>query len=158
MASSKKTSSLGLNLWEETDKPERSDFVSDNQKLEELVGAHLKSTALHLTTDEKAWVKSPIYTFSFQGDGSSTKVYTLSFEPRIILVFAVSRANGIVENDLHSVFQAMQISAYKTPGISRDGAKITLTQQNVADAISAGTGYRLRMNEKGVNYCGLAIR
>ena len=158
MASAKKTSSLGLNLWEETDKPERLDFVQDNQKLEELVGAHLNSTALHLTTEEKERAKTPYKIFSFIGDGQARRPYNLSFEPSLIFVFATLKPDGIVENGLHSVYRAVKFGAFATPGLESNGIRIYLTQQTEEEALASETGYRLRLNEKGVNYFGVYFK
>lgn len=158
MASTEKTSTLGLNLWAETDKPERSDFVGDNQKLEELVGAHLKASAMHLTAEEKERAKNPFQIFSFPGDGKASLNYYLPFEPRLLVLYATYKVDGMLENGLHSVFRAMKFGNYMTPGISCTGAKLVLSQQTEAEAQAAGTGYRLRLNEKGVNYCGVIFR
>lgn len=158
MASTEKTNKLGLNLWSETDKPERQDFVNDNQKLEELLGSHLQNEALHLTATEKARVKSPYMFFSFQGDGKEKKNWYLSFEPTLVFLFAANELDGGKENGLKSVFQAALFGAYGTPGISVSGAKLTLAQQTEAQAQEAGAGYRLRLNEKGVTYAGVAFQ
>lgn len=158
MSSTKKTSSLGLNLWEETDKPERLDFVRDNEKLEELVGEHLKSTTLHLTTDEKSLLKTRYQIKSYFGDGLSSVVSTLQFEPKIVIVFATQRPDNTVENGLQNVFRAIWCSGYSTPGISVSGTKVTLKYQTEAEALQSGTGYRLRLNENKYAYGLLAIR
>lgn len=158
MASTKKTSILGLNLWSETDKPERLDFVSDNEKLEELVGAHIKSANIHLTETEKDRARTPYTIFSFIGDGKASRVYNLSFEPRIFFLFAVNRPDGITENGLHSVFRVMKFGSYTTPGVTISGVKATFKQQTEAEAIAEGTGYRLRMNESGVTYSGVIFK
>lgn len=158
MASSKKTSKLGLNLWAETDKPERADFVSDNQKLEELVGAHIQASSMHLTTTEKQLVNDANRIFIYSGDGNSTKVYNLPFIPRTVLVFALTKINGVIEDNLQSVFQARIIGVYPTPGITISENKLTMSQQTVSQAQNTGTGYRFRLNEKGCSYCIFATR
>lgn len=158
MASSKKTSKLGLNLWTETDKPERDDFVQDNQKLEDLVGVHIKDTALHLTSTEKDWVKTPYKVFSFSGNGAASRVWNLDFEPKMIFFFATNRPDGMVENGLQSVFRAQKVSSFLTPGLTSSGKSMTITQQTEEEALASGRGYRLRLNESGVNYCGFIIK
>lgn len=158
MASSKKTSKLGLNLWEETDKPERLDFVQDNEKLEELVGAHLKASALHLTAEEKERATLPYKIYSYIGNGKNPLAYSVSFEPKMSIVFAVNRPDGMVENGLQSVFRAAKIGSYMTPGITHSGKVVQLSQQTEQEAINAGNGYRLRLNESGVSYCLLIVK
>lgn len=158
MASSKKTGRLGLNLWTETDKPERADFVSDNQKLEELVGVHVNSSSLHLTAAEKTLIQKPLNYFIYTGDGNASKTYYMTFAPTFVCVFATGKPQGVYEDDLYGVFSGMQLGPYKTAGVSVNGANIVISQQTAAQAREAGTGYRLRLNEKGVAYCIIAMR
>lgn len=158
MASTKKTSSLGLNLWQESDKPERLDFVQDNEKLEQLVGAHLKASNIHLTETEKDRAKTPFTIFSFFGDGASSRKYNLQYAPRLVFLIAINKPDGMVENGLQSVFRAMQFGSYMTPGIQISGNGIVLTQQTEEEALASGTGYRLRLNEKNVTYAGVYFK
>ena len=48
MAASKKSTVLGLCLWEGTDKPRRVDFVADNEAIESQLGGHIQNDNLHL--------------------------------------------------------------------------------------------------------------
>lgn len=156
MASTEKTSTLGLNLWAETDKPERADFVSDNQKLEEAIGPHLTSNFLHLTAEEKERAKTPFQIFAYVGNGQASRTYNLSFEPRLVFLCALNRADGLMENGLQSVYHAAKFGNYSTLGLSGSGTRLILTQQTEAQA--AGTGYRICLNESGVNYCGVIFK
>lgn len=158
MAVSRKSSRLGLSIWSETDKPERADFVSDNEKLEELVGTHVNSNSLHLTTTEKELIKKPFNSYVYSGDGKSTKTYYLPFAPTFVFVFATGKPQGVYESELYSVFSAMQLGNYKMAGISLKGTEVTMQQQTVTQAKDSGTGYRLRLNESGLAYCIIAIR
>lgn len=49
MASSNKTDRLGLNLWDELDKPKREDFCKDNEIIEEALSGHLENMGIHVT-------------------------------------------------------------------------------------------------------------
>lgn len=75
MASSEKTEKLGLSLWSAADKPERLDFVQDNQKLEQIVGGHIGNLAAHLTTGEKEFLNRPYSITTYVGSGSSTRTF-----------------------------------------------------------------------------------
>lgn len=158
MASSKKSSILGLNLWAETDKPERKDFVEDNQRVDDLLGTHINTSALHLTLDEKARAQEPFRFFSYSGNGKATQTYTLPFAPRMVFVMASSKADGIVENGLQGIFRAMRVGSHNTPGLTISNLTLGFSQQTEEEAQAAGNGYRIRLNEKGVVYCAVAFR
>lgn len=55
MAASKKSTVLGLCLWEGTDKPRRVDFVADNEAIESQLGGHIQNDNLHLRHAQKAF-------------------------------------------------------------------------------------------------------
>ena len=53
MSSTNKTANLGLNSWIESDRPKRTDFVSDNTIIDNVLGNHVKDNGVHLTAEEK---------------------------------------------------------------------------------------------------------
>ena len=55
MAASKKSTVLGLCLWEGTDKPRRVDFVADNEAIESQLGGHIQNDNLHLNDTRRKW-------------------------------------------------------------------------------------------------------
>ena len=87
MASSKKSEKLGLSLWESTDRPERLDFVKDNENLEKFLGEHLADALLHLTPDQKEFLKMPYGVEVITGNGSSSHGGSCAFIPKLILMF-----------------------------------------------------------------------
>lgn len=162
MASSEKTSRLGLNLWQETDKPERADFVSDNEILEETLGTHLKDYTQHLTSTEKTWVGTPYQLLTYTGNGSSQRTYTLDISGRAVFIFAIDRPlaeDGETSSGdaMKSIFYGLQTGIYHTPGISLSGKALTLSQQSEAAAIEAGNSYRVRLNDYNRRYAGIVL-
>ena len=88
MASANKSEKLGLSLWEETDKPERADFVSDNEIIEQLLGAHLSDSTQHLTASQKNFLNRPVWVQQYIGDGASQKDIEMPVAlPGIIIVW-----------------------------------------------------------------------
>lgn len=71
MASSGKSEKLGLSLWEASDRPERLDFRQDNERLEQLIGGHLADAGLHLTPEQKNYLKKPYAAYVYNGTGST---------------------------------------------------------------------------------------
>lgn len=103
MASSAKSETLGLSLWEATDRPERSDFVNDNEQIERLLGGHINNAALHITESEKNYLKLPYTVAVYRGTGSTPFKINAPFKPVLILVMctdmppAVQREDGKLE-------------------------------------------------------------
>lgn len=158
MAASGKTKRLGLCLWEPTDKPQRTDFREDNEKLEELVGAHLAQAALHLTSAEKSYVKAPLDLITYTGNGMTTRsmLYSRFKNPSFMLVFAQGKPPVEPENGGVKVYFAVS-STNKggTVGLSADSSAWVVRQQTAADA---GSGFRYCMNEPGVAYTAVIFR
>lgn len=161
MASSNKTTKLKLNQWSETDCPQREDFVNDNLLVEEAITAHTLNTALHLTTTEKKRVQKPFHFFNYTGNGNASRTCSLDssgVSPTYLTVIASGKVNGQVENGLVNVYSATKIGRFSTPGLSgSSGYRVVVQQQTQEEAETAGVGYRVRLNEKNVEYAGVAF-
>ena len=59
MPSTNTTPNLGLNSWLSSDKPKRTDFVSDNTIIDTVLGTHISDSNLHLTSLQKDYVAEP---------------------------------------------------------------------------------------------------
>lgn len=92
MASLNKTPILGLNKWEETDKPKRIDFNNDNLQIENIVGTHLQNQKIHVTEEEKKYLQNSIYIGSYKGFGNYEYGIALDFSPKLVLIFSVSNS------------------------------------------------------------------
>lgn len=87
MASTNKTTNLGLNSWLDTDKPRRADFVEDNQIIDEKLGEHLADTEAHLSVQDREKFNQRVYTMYYVGTGEDSQTFTLPFEPVFVMVF-----------------------------------------------------------------------
>lgn len=99
MASANKTETLGLSLWQPTDRPERTDFVNDNEQLESLVGGHIANSALHLTADEKNYLKNPFKVVVYKGTGSTPFKINAPFQPALILALCTDMPPTVKNDD-----------------------------------------------------------
>lgn len=152
MASSGKTEKLGLSLWEAEDRPQRTDFREDNEKLEELVGGHLTNTAMHLTTNEKNFVRSPFAIMSYTGDGTKSRTFSYpSFRsPRLMLVFAKKAPPMKVVDGKACVYFAVGNSTLgASSGLTINFSNWLVSQQPVNENTA---GYRYCLNESGREY------
>ncbi len=87
MASTSFTPNLGLCSWQPSDRPKRIDFVSDNQKIDEILGTHIDDKDVHVTAQEKAIYSSPYKVVTYVGDGQSTRTLSLDKEYTFAIVF-----------------------------------------------------------------------
>ena len=90
MASSNKSEKLGLSLWEATDRPERLDFLKDNQILESKLGEHLANEFLHLTPEEKAGLGQSYWLDVSAGTGTTSRSVYLPTAPKFILTICTT--------------------------------------------------------------------
>ncbi len=143
MASTFKTTNLGLSNWLETDKPTRSDFVSDNVIIDNSLGAHLNDTTLHLTQEEKNQLSEPYIFDILQGTGEESRTIELLFTPRLVMYYAVDKP--LIENSDTGSTVNGGVSAYtygSSGGISIADKKIILTHGTVD-----GVEYNLNNSE-----------
>ena len=78
---SHQTTNFQLCQWEADDEVLRADFNSDNLKIENALSA-IKTVADVAYTPEN----SPIVTGTYTGDGATTRVISLGFTPKAVLV------------------------------------------------------------------------
>lgn len=87
MPTENKTTNLQLNSWLGTDKPMRTDFVSDNNILDTVIGNHLADTTKHFSTQDRNLLTNPFEIFTYVGDGTSIRSISINFNARIAFVF-----------------------------------------------------------------------
>lgn len=161
MASSEKTAKLGLSLWAASDKPERLDFVQDNQKLEEVVGAHVADMSAHLTGAEKQFLSRPYTIYTYRGTGSTS--YTVKslpggLEPRLILAMCQEfppctvDTNGNLNVYWDFWMKAGSSTSYGGGGISVDLTNKTFTMKNRVKPASSWYPCTRNLNEDGKIY------
>ena len=68
MPTEQKTS-LGLNRWQGTDKPARSDFVADNETLDALLTEHFGDTQAHLSAEDRLLLGNGTEVGSYNANG-----------------------------------------------------------------------------------------
>lgn len=156
MPSTNKTPYLGLNKWQNTDKPKMSDFNADNQLVDDVIKQHKEDTVLHLTSAEKAYLDQPMTVGYYTGDGRETRDINLGFAPKFVLVFAdsfppVYWETGQNSNNTYCVMA--------TPGCGSIGIDITAqgfrlyhTNAGVSDFSAS------RMNQNNLKYSYLAMK
>lgn len=157
MSSKNKTPNLKLNLWDGTDKPKRSDFNSDNEILDSVIGAHIGNTDVHITEETIKLLSAPFITGTYVGDGASSKIVNLGFMPSFVVAFASNSAFSVYDKDSNKVysFGAAAGSTYASVGIQTNENGFTVTEST--GVASSGSCYP-RMNTSGYRYQYIAFK
>ncbi len=92
MPSTYKTEHLKLNRWLGEDKPKRTDFNEDNERIDAAVAAHVGDDSAHITGQERAQWNKPFTAGSYMGDNQSGRIVDLGFKPSLLIVSADSAA------------------------------------------------------------------
>lgn len=150
MASKNKSTRLGLNLWDESDRPQRADFNSDNMILDEVLGGHVENEDMHLTEEEKSRVAAPLATVAYLGDGTAQRTISLPCRAEALVVFCTGMPFGVYDSALgttkvYSAFYAEGAGAQA--GVSLSGTSLTVKQQS-----SGENGFSVCLNETGRQY------
>ena len=154
MASSSKTERLGLNRWAETDRPKRSDFVTDNIILDSIVGAHVQNEQIHLTSDERDKLNAIISQYQYAGNGEAERSLELPFEPSFVFLFKRGEA-PVVMNDGYLTFNMSY--AYSGAG-SAGGAALSGTTLTVKQDSAQTSGALYNLNRSFAQYTAVLFR
>ncbi len=153
MASTNKTP-LGLNQWIETDRPKRSDFVNDNAIIDMVIGAHISDEDKHLTSfDEKLRVSEPFKIRTVFGTGTSSTLFRLNFEPKLVIVFRKDSAPVEYTGGYMKINAAIATDTGTSGGILISGDCVNLQQST-----TAVNGVLFNLNQELSEYILVAFR
>lgn len=153
MASTNRTTNLGLSSWLPTDRPKRADFVSDNNIIDSVLGAHLNDSASHLTLSEKSKVGEPFVVCTLYGTGDSSTSCRFDFNPSLVIAYRLNAPMSEYRNSLNIINSAVATTHGSGLGIALDNNLVTLYQGAVA-----GTDYFNNMNEVHSQYIVIAFK
>lgn len=145
MPSTNKTPYLSLNQWTQSDRPMRNDFNSDNATVDAVLGNHVENGDIHVTAEEKKYLKDFQQTFMYSGTGESSKTYTFTEAFRFIAVFAKDKPLTSGSN-VYTALGYVGLGASAGLSISASGTSFTVSQ-----GTSSGSS-TICLNESGVQY------
>ncbi|MDO5123559.1 MAG: hypothetical protein Q4D44_02700 [Eubacteriales bacterium] len=154
MASTNKTEHLGLNAWEETDRPQRTDFNADNSIIDTKLGEHLSNSDVHLAYEEKMWLKRPYAELSYTGNGNDTRMVTLPLVAKLVIIAREGYPMSIYEGSVNKVCGAV----LSRDGFSTGGAEFNSMGALTVRESSADNGIKYSLNQSGVTYRVVAFR
>ena len=143
MPSTNTTPNLGLNSWLSSDKPKRTDFVSDNTIIDTVLGTHIADSNLHLTTLQKDLVSEPYKIIVLYGSGEALTSVRPGFTPKLVIICKTGAPFCENETSYTKVTSAIVTSQGSSGGATLSGDSIMITQSASA---SNGVFYNLNAN------------
>ena len=156
MASKNKSEKLKLNLWAETDRPQRADFNSDNMIIDAALGEHLENEEIHLTAEEKSRAVMPLASTAYQGNGEVSRSVTLPVEALAVMVYCEGMPFAIYDKSaetLRNYSAFYMFGAGSSTGISVQNKTLVVTQ----DTQSKNSVMNC-LNESGKQYRVVVIK
>ena len=154
MATSNYTPNLHLSAWEETDRPKRADFVSDNNIIDTQLGGHIGNSNIHMTAAEKAKLSEPYVCAVYAGSGEAERTVSLGFVPKFAIVYKRGAPPATYTN---GVMYANSGYAFYGNG-SSSGLSISSSGVTVQQSAAASDGVRANLNESGSQYTLVAFK
>ncbi|MEE0060705.1 MAG: hypothetical protein UE295_07755 [Acutalibacteraceae bacterium] len=155
MSSTNKTSYLGLNAWLGSDRPQRIDFVDDNNKIDTAMKNHVNNNNMHCTSTEKAKIQNPYKMFSYVGTGTETNSFTIEFQPKFMIVF--KKDTPPVQTDTSGNILINYVVTAVSNG-SIGGAYISGYDITVNQSSEPVNGMIYNLNKKNGQYCIIAFK
>ena len=158
MSATNKTSYLGLSSWLGSDKPQRTDFNSDNQKIDDFASGHAADLQAHMSEEDREKFENPYYIGVYYGNGESIRTISTgcSFEPALAIVFCID--SPVQQTDFSGGFSycyfGMAAKRGGTAGVMLSGTDIVVDSSTAAVAEAEYT----RMNEIGETYLYFLVR
>lgn len=155
MASTSFTPNLGLCSWSSDDRPKRMDFVNDNALIDEILGAHLNNSNLHVSAEEKEIYSSPYKVISYAGDGQASKSINTGEGYAFAIIFQKFYPPVEVDasNNVISHFALVGRMFGSSANLTMTGTSITVTQDTVAT-----DGVKNNFNEAEGQYVMILFR
>lgn len=136
MPSTNKTNHLGLNQWQESDRPVRNDFNSDNLLVDTALGEHLANGDIHVTAEEKSYIKDWLLSYSYTGTGESSRAFVLGEKIRFVMIFAKDKPLAD-----YSAFGYLALGCSQGLTVSASGTGFTVSHDT-----------SIKLNEEDVQY------
>lgn len=128
MSATNKTSFLGLSSWLGSDKPQRTDFNADNEKIDEFASEHTADTQCHLSAEDREKFDLPYYYGVYFGNGQPSQTITTKcpFEPTFGFVYSISSPAHETDFDNKACYNYFALAAQRgsTSGITISGSNL----------------------------------
>ncbi len=150
MGSTNTTANLHLSSWTETDKPQRIDFINDNNIIDSVLGNHIADTSVHISTEEKQLLKNQVTVHQYLGSGSGTQDIEFTFTPKAVICYCLNEPLCKVNSsEINIIYSGMATAKGTTGGISLSENTVTITQTDSSINLNPGEcSYQLNARNK----------
>ena len=152
MSATNQTSFLGLSSWLGTDKPQRTDFNADNEKIDNFASEHTADVKCHFSEEDREKFDTPYFTGVYFGNGKENQTVSTNcpFSPSFGFIFCLNKPWQETDftNKKSYSYAAIFASRGSMPGISISDKDLVVS--NTITAVS-NTEYS-NMNESGRTY------
>lgn len=149
MSSSQKTEYLQLNAWLGTDRPQRIDFVDDNNIIDRAIKEHVNNTTMHCTGEEKTKINNPYIIKTYVGTGSASRNISFDFTPKMVILFKRDDRPMLTESDgTILVNSAIAVNSIGGTG----GVSINETIVSITHNTTANNGVKYNFNQYNGQY------
>ena len=128
MSATNKTSYLGLSSWLGSDKPQRTDFNSDNEKIDAFASEHTTDLQCHLSEEDREKFDLPYYYGVYFGNGEQeqTVVTNCPFRPTFGFVYCLNSPPQQTDFSNSASYSYMAFTAQRgsMSGISLSGSDL----------------------------------
>lgn len=156
MASTNKTTHLGLSQWVSEDCPKMDDFNQDNQKVDTAIHQHVSSQSLHLTAEQAKWLSSPLIMGTYEGNGEALRTINLGVKAKFVIVSVMIDAPYAYDPVLQYATQSFAMLCGENGNNGIDPAEDGFTvYQSMGSPPTGGTFVSL--NATGYTYWYMAI-
>lgn len=154
MPTNQKTS-LGLNRWQGTDKPMRSDFVEDNETLDALLTEHFNDARAHLSAADRLLLGQCAAVGGYNGTGQASRTVTMPFAPKAVLVYQMDVPPTEYRGGYYRINYAFVTQEGGTQAAELAGSALTVRQFQTTPAADSMAE---NLNQAGGGYGYIAFR
>lgn len=158
MSATNRTSHLGLCSWLSSDRPQRADFNSDNQKIDRFAATHSADMRCHLSDEDREKLEQPYYFGVYYGNSQPSRTIETGcpFNPTFGIVFTASTPPSITRFDTQSNYNYFAFLSVRggSTGASLSGSNIKVIQSPTAETYNEFAS----LNSTGKTYCYMLFR
>lgn len=136
MSATNQTPFLGLSSWLGTDKPQRTDFNADNEKIDNFASEHTADLQCHLSTEDREKFDQPYFMGIYYGDGKNSQTIKTNcpFTPNFGFVYCINRTPQETDFSSNASYNYFAVLSQRgsMPGVSLSNSDLV-----VSNSISA---------------------
>lgn len=136
MSATNQTSFLGLSSWLGTDKPQRTDFNSDNEKIDNFASEHTADIKCHLSDEDREKFDQPYFMGVYYGNGKSSQTVSTNcpFIPSFGFIYCLNKPAQETDFSSNVSYNYFAVLAPRgsMPGVSLSDSDLVVSNSTTA--------------------------